>query len=77
MNGALRNQKGCRSHCGSACSLNTKWSLWFTSGVGSVLGFACLQLTYPDNSFKGYSGWFMKMSMFVVNYQNYWKIVFR
>lgn len=44
MNGALRNQEGCRSHCGNACSLNTKWSLWFTSGVGGVLGFACLQL---------------------------------
>lgn len=36
-----------------------------------------LQLTYPDNSFKEYSEWFMKMSMFVVDYQNYWKIVLR
>jgi len=40
VNGALRNQEGCRSHCGNVCSLNTKWSLWFTSGVGGVLGFA-------------------------------------
>lgn len=38
MNGALRNQEGCRSDCGNVCSLNTKWSLWFTS-VGGVLGF--------------------------------------
>lgn len=78
MNGALRNQAGCRSHCVNACNLNTKWDLVVYKCCLRRGRFChCLQLAYPDNSFKEYSEWFMKMSMFVVNYQNYWKIVFR